>query len=309
MEENGVGSGTNAASEMEMVQEAGGLDAFIERILARQEERTETSNRRLLTEFLESTDKKSEARTKASEDRLRKEFGDMHVSMREEVGKLTKIVDDMQKQDPKPASGAAGKHGKSEASVASQFDHKIKKGDSSSTFRDRDPATLLFTGREDVDKADALDALVKALEVIGVDKKEFTFNGPARGNRFWVKFKRGALHYENPSEAAQHVKKSFKPKEEDGTWATVEVKRKADELVFEYEFNYDSSSNQVIKELITKGIYKHVKDKDGGKEFKAFRKDGTIYKNFKCVAKVLVGYKADSFQVQWWDPQAFTAVG
>ena len=73
---------------MGIVREAGGLDALLDRAA----ERYETSNRKLLGEFLDQADKKSEARVQQMEATLRSEFSAATNAIREEVAMLSKTV-------------------------------------------------------------------------------------------------------------------------------------------------------------------------------------------------------------------------
>ena len=36
-----------------------------------------------------------------------------------------------------------------------------------------------------------------------------------------------------------------------------------------------------------------------------YKKDGMLYKKFKCVARVIVGYREDTFQIKWSDAKTF----
>ena len=56
-------------------------------------------------------------------------------------------------------------------------------------------------------------------------------------------------------------------------------------------------------------MYNMVKDKQGGDMFKVYKRDGTLYKGFKCVARVIVGHKEDSFHVKWLDVEMFESTG
>eukprot|EP00973_Karenia_brevis_P087781 12176003-Karenia_brevis.AAC.1 len=66
--------GGSSGSEAEMVQEAGGLEALLDRVSERCEKRVEDSNRKLLGEFPEQADQRAAARTSQSENKLRAEF-------------------------------------------------------------------------------------------------------------------------------------------------------------------------------------------------------------------------------------------
>ena len=77
----------------------------------------------------------------------------------------------------------------------------------------------------------------------------------------------------------------------------------------DYQFNYDIASNQSIKEIITKAIFEKMTDKTIDHGMKLFKRDGTIYKDFRCIVNVTVGYKEDSYRVQWKDTGEITKLG
>ena len=82
-----------------------------------------------------------------------------------------------------------------------------------------------------------------------------------------------------------------------------------DGIPVEFEFGYDQDSNQTIKEIITKTIYKQVKefkDDKGKQPFKMYKRDGAVFRGFERVAQVNVGVKENSFQVTWINKNAFT---
>ena len=143
---------------------------------------------------------------------------------------------------------------------------------------------------------------------LGITKEEFSIGGPPRGHRLSVKFKEGAAKCTQPREAAKFVKESFKPKGEE-KWRNVNFTRVPDGAPVEYSFQYDVASNQQIKEVIVKHMYGMVKDKENGSMFTKYKRDGTLYKGFKCVARVIVGYKEDSFHTKWLDAEAFETSG
>ena len=89
----------------------------------------------------------------------------------------------------------------------------------------------------------------------------------------------------------------------------VRSNRVPDDQDVEYQFGFDQASNQVIKEVITKTIYKNVEGRDGAQGFKLFRRDGKIFKGFDLVAQVMVGFKQNSFTVKWCNKKAFEDIG
>ena len=232
------------------------------------------------------------------------------TGLREEVERLSKTMDELRKGGVKPAVGVAG--GTSDVSsqpgMLQQINHKINSSKTNKvSFRERDRATLQFSGKEAVDKSDAASVVERTLSNLGIGRTFYTISGPPRGSRFSVKFKRGALQYDEPGDAANHVKQNFKPDRDGDPWKKVTFTRQADSSEVEYEFNYDQASNQTIKEIITKKIFDFVKGK--GDDFKMFKRDGTIFNKFTCVARVIVGFKEDSFHVKWLKPEAFSEVG
>ena len=58
-----------------------------------------------------------------------------------------------------------------------------------------------------------------------------------------------------------------------------------------------------------KRMYKMVKGKEGCSDYKAFKLDGTLYNDFKLVARVIFGFREDTFQVKWEDKATFEASG
>ena len=229
------------------------------------------------------------------------------VGIRQEVEKLSKTVEEFKKNGVIPAVSTRG-GANSQPGIQQQINHKINSSKvNKDNFRERDRATLQFSGKEAVDKSDAASIVERTLSNLGIGRTFYTISGPPRGFRFSVKFKRGALHYDEPGDAAHHVKQSFKPKRDGDLWKKVVFTREADNSQVEYEFSYDQASNQTIKEIITKKVFGFVKGK--GDDFEMFKKDGTIFKKFTCIARVIVGYKEDSFQVKWVKPEVFTEVG
>ena len=85
--------------------------------------------------------------------------------------------------------------------------------------------------------------------------------------------------------------------------------REPDGMAIEYSFQYDVASNQQIKEIVTKRMFNMIKEKGGGDDFKMYKRDGTVFKGFRCAARVIVGYREDSFQVKWIDPKIFKELG
>ena len=109
-------------------------------------------------------------------------------------------------------------------------------------------------------------------------------------------------------EAAKFVRNSFAHKE-DEDWKNIKSKREGDGKDVEFSFQYDIASNQQIKEIVTKYIYNVVKDKQEGDRYKLYKKEGTVFKDFDCIARVIVGYREDSFQVKWPGANAFGESG
>ena len=100
----------------------------------------------------------------------------------------------------------------------------------------------------------------------------------------------------------------YDPKTEGESWKKVSVMRDPDGIPVEFEFGYDQDSNQTIKEIITKTIYKQVKefkDHKGKQAFKMYKRDGAVFRGFERVALV----KENSFQVTWINKNAFTDKG
>ena len=301
--------------------------------LAAENVKWEGRTKELITEVNKHTDEKiaaamrmSEAKSEALYEKFKKEvLADIEAvkfqecddaatgggnEIREEVAKLSKIVEELRKGGVKPAVGVTGgiSGASNQPGMLQQIDHKINASSSNKTsFRERDPTTLKFSGKEAVDKKDAAATVTSTLLGLGIGREHYSFSGPPRGTRFWVKFKRGALQYEKPAEVAHHVKQSFKPAREGDPWRLVEFTREEDKETVKYEFGYDQASNQVIKEIIVKNIFSHIKAKSDA--FKLYKRDGKIFKKFQCIARVIVGHKEDSFQVKWDVPEAFTDLG
>ena len=209
----------------------------------------------------------------------------------------------------KSAVGAAGaKTTNSQSGSTSRIDHQIGNTNSRKTFRERDAGTLQFVGKEAIDKSQAAKVIDDTLSELGVAKTGYYFSGPNRGNRFSVKFKPGVANCTEPKETAKFVKNSFAPKG-DEDWKDVTFKRDPDGKDMRFGFQYDVASNQQIKEIITKHIHNMIKDKHGGGDFKAFKKEGTLYKKFQCIVRVIVGYREDSFQLKWVDASTFEETG
>ena len=167
---------------------------------------------------------------------------------------------------------------------------------------------MQFTGTEAIDNKQAAEVIASTLTGFGIAKTEYTFGGPPRGKRFSVKFKPGAGQHTQPKEAAKYVKEQFKPKA-DEDWKTINFNRAPGGTPVEFSFQYDMASNQAIKEVVVKHMYKMVKDKEGCSDYKAFKLDGTLYNDFKLVARVIFGFREDTFQVKWEDKATFEASG
>jgi hypothetical protein len=308
---------------MNMVVEAGGLEALLERVSLKQQQLVENvvnQSDEKWQKRLEEQDAMWDARATGllekvgsiTDDKIKKA---MQASEKKQEMVMKKLREEMASQfkkevdEVKSAVGAAGKSDtSSQPNTTSKIDHKIGNEGNRRTFRERDPGVLQFTGKDAIDKKQAVEVVGNTLLGLGITKEEYTFGGPPRGQRFSVKFKEGAAKCVQPKEAAKFVKESFKPKG-DEKWKNVEFKRNPDGAAVEYSFQYDVASNQQIKEIITKHMYGMVKDKENGGMFTMYKRDGTLYKGFKCVARVIVGYKEDSFQIKWMDAQAFEASG
>ena len=52
-----------------------------------------------------------------------------------------------------------------------------------------------------------------------------------------------------------------------------------------------------------------IKDKPSGGDYKVYKKEGTLYNKFKCVVRIITGYREDSFQVKWMDAKIFEETG
>ena len=106
---------------------------------------------------------------------------------------------------------------------------------------------------------------------------------------------------------------SFKVGGSHNEWNKICFKREDDDAEVQFEFRFDSSSNQAVKELVTKSIFKHVentKNAKGKPAFKMFKRDGTIHHGFLSLAvKVIVGDRENSFQIQWLDKKVFSDLG
>ena len=260
---------------------------------------------------------------------MRKEFAAMNTGFQSEVKTLTERVQRSEeeradspniaklkvdlkeeiKAEVKSAVNVAGTSNiNNQTGKVSNIDHKIGNGKAHRTFREREPGTLQLTGKETIDKKQAEVVIASTLSDLGISKEEYKFVGPERGHRFSVKFKEGAGQCTQPKEAAKLVKDSFKPKA-DEEWKTIKFKREGDGTDVEYSFQYDVASNQQIKEIITKDIYKMIKDKPSGGDYKVYKKEGTLYNKFKCVVRIITGYREDSFQVKWMDAKIFEETG
>ena len=91
--------------EMALVQEAGGLEALMEKGADRCSERVEASNRKLLGEFLEQADKKAAERVQQSEVKLRAEFAAATSAIRGDVATLAKSVSELKSHAPPAQEG------------------------------------------------------------------------------------------------------------------------------------------------------------------------------------------------------------
>ena len=276
----------------------------------------------MLGDFLAEAEKKAVARVVASEEKMRKEFAAMNKGFQSEVKKLTERVQRSEegragspnmaklkvdlkeeiKAEVKSAVNVAGTSNiNNQTGKVSNIDHKIGNGKAHRTFREREPGTLQLTGKETIDKKQAEVVIASTLSDLGISKEEYKFVGPERGHRFSVKFKEGAGQCTQPKEAAK-----LKADEE---WKTIKFKREGDGTDMEYSFQYDVASNQQIKEIITKHIYKMIKDKPSGGDYKVYKKEVTLYNKFKCVVRIILGYREDSFQVKWMDAETFEETG
>ena len=85
--------------------------------------------------------------------------------------------------------------------------------------------------------------------------------------------------------------------------------RDGDGIEANYSCQFDVASNQQIKEIITKHIYKMIKEKPGADDFTMYNKEGTLYNNLSLVARVVVGFRGDSFQVKWVSKAIFEQTG
>ena len=109
-------------------------------------------------------------------------------------------------------------------------------------------------------------------------------------------------------DAAKLVKDSFAPKGAED-WKKITFKRDPDGEPMEYSFQYDVASNQQIKEVVTKHMYNMIKNKQGGGDYIMYKEEGTFDKKFTLVASVIVGYREDTFQVNWTDTKTFEETG
>ena len=228
---------------------------------------------------------------------------------------MKKLKEEMVKQfkgeisEMKSAVGAAGgRNTDNQTGSVSKISHQIGAGANPKTYRARDPSVLQFGGKEAIDKKQAAKVIEETLTPLGVKREDYTFGGPPRGSRFSVKFKAGAAQCTQPDEAAKFVKNSFAPKGDEG-WTNIKFNREPDGEEVEYSFQYDIASNQQIKEIVVKHLYNMIKDKQGADDYKMFKREGSLYKKFKCIARVIVGYQEDTFQVKWVDAKTFEETG
>ena len=89
----------------------------------------------------------------------------------------------------------------------------------------------------------------------------------------------------------------------------MKFKRDGDGVEVNFSCQFDVASDQQIKEIITKHIYKMIKEKPGGNDYKFYKKEGTLYNKFKCIARIIVGHREDSFQVKWVNAKLFEETG
>ena len=128
-------------------------------------------------------------------------------------------------------------------------------------------------------------------------------------NVFFVTFTKGGEGNKEPKDVAYYIKMSFKVKGSHNEWNKICFKREDDDAEVQIEFGFDSSSNQTVKELVTKSIVKHVehiKNAKGKPAFKMFKRDGTIHHGFLSLADV---DRENSFQIQWLDKKVFSYFG
>ena len=228
----------------------------------------------------------------------------------DKVNNLTNIVEEMTNRVNKmEIAGVQQGASSNDTRAPSKTDPKIG---NKSKYRERDPATLVFTGRDPIEKIQVAAVVEEELKKLNIEKGKYKFSGKGCGTRFMITFTEGAAGLNKPSDVARYVKTSYDPKTEGESWKKVSVMRDPDGIPVEFEFGYDQDSNQTIKEIITKTIYKQVKefkDDKGKQAFKMYKRDGAVFRGFECVAQVNVGVKENSFQVTWINKNAFTDKG
>jgi len=84
-------------NDVELLKEAGGLDAILDRFSDKSMKKFEESNRKMLSDFLEQSDQRAEARILESEAKLRAEFTAATAAFQGEVANLTKVVEEIKK--------------------------------------------------------------------------------------------------------------------------------------------------------------------------------------------------------------------
>ena len=304
----GAGEG-GGADEMEVVKEAGGLAALLEKASIQQQKIVDESNRKLFAEIMENADKKAEARVAASEEKLRKEFAAMTVGFQGELAKLSEAVKEVKTNGEKHTGGIPNSTTPPQPIPVSGISHRIGGMGKPKSFREKDPGVLQFSGKDAIDKSQAFKVIVETLSALGIDKSGFSIGGQGRTNRFSVKFKAGIENHSRPQDAADHVMSDFAPSVRGGKWKAVQFKRQGDDEPVEFGFYKDSSSTQVVKEVVIKHIYNSIKDKSGADAFKMYKRDGTLFQGFKPVARVIVGFKEDTFKVNWQDAGAIEKLG
>jgi hypothetical protein len=327
--------------DISVIKEAGGLEALLERVSLQQQqlvqkvvtqsdarwqkrmeeqdamwearaqgllEKVGTVTDDKINKAIQASEKKQEKVMKKLQEQMSSQFKKEN-DFQGDVKKLTETVEEMKKNEVKPAVPVAGgSSSNGQPGGISQVSHRIGDAARVKSFREKDPGILQFSGKDAVDKSQAVEKIVETLSGLGIDKTGYSISGQSRGNRFSVKFKSKVGHHSRAQDAAEHVMTSLAPSG-GGKWKTVQFNRVPDGEPVEYGFYKDMPSNQVVKEIVIKHIYNSIKDLQGAGDFEMYKKDGTLYQGFKCVARVIVGFKEDTFQVKWVDANAVEKLG
>ena len=181
--------------------------------------------------------------------------------------------------------------------------------DNTIKYRPKDPAMLLFSGKDAIKKAEAILAIAAEAAKKGIAKEDISVKGPGIGSNFTVKFKDKSSGYSTGKDAAEAVKNQYKKGE--NKFDNIIVAR-GDGQQVEYSFSWDKSSTQSLRDSVLQVIWKEIRDApkpdDLNGDFEKYKNDGKIMFKYNVVVRVNVGVDG-RYRLVWGSIEPLSKIG